>query len=173
MAKSFLDGDEKYYFHLSVLLTIAFILIGLALVLLNLQFVQAELVRHLGKNKAYFPQLFFWGCAGATIASSIFMANDKERNEIERLKDKVDASELRYPNTIDVFLYAQRIISSGFLALLGAVLLLAGLSYFDLSINTATTKHHLFFIIVCFMIGLYENRFLDSLQRFSIRVFKD
>ena len=79
---------------------------------------------------------------------------------------------LRYPNRIDVFLYIQRIISSGFLALFGAAILFAGLGYFDVSIDHITSKHKIILIVFCFIIGLYENSFLGSIEKMSKKLFK-
>lgn len=167
-----LTGSPRYYRNVTFLLFGSFLVNGIALLVLNVQAVEVWISELFGVNRGYFVQLFFWGCAGATIASSVFLANDKEINELEALKERPDPKVLRYPNIVDVWLYLQRILSSGFLAVFGAAILIAGLGYFDAPYKNLTGKHRLFFVIFSLLIGLFENRFLASLEQLSKRMFK-
>jgi hypothetical protein len=170
--KDKLTGDPNLYKAISLILTAAFILNAIVLLTLNISSIEAWFDQLMGERRSFFIQLFFWGTTGATIAGSVFMANDKEINELERVKDRPDPTTLRYPNEIDVWLYVQRILSSGFLALFGAAFLFAGLGYFDVSIDSLTAKHRVFLIVFCFLIGLFENRFLETLNTLSKRLFE-
>ena len=165
-------GDQKYYVHISYLLLAAFLLNGAAIFALNITDVFAWLASLIGAKKAVVTQLFFWAALGATIASSIFMKHDKDDNELESLKDKPDLAILRYPDAIDVGLYVQRILTSGFLGVFGAAILFAGLGYFDVSTDALTTKHKLFLIVFSFLIGLYQSNFLTALNEMSKRFFQ-
>jgi hypothetical protein len=167
------DGSSpKYYVVISIILLFAFVLFGALLIASNCNPVSAWLINYFGAKKAFLIQLYFWGGAGATIATSVYLARDKERNELEAAKEKPDPKELMYPNLADTLLYVQRILSSGFLALFGACLLFAGLGYFDVSVSVMTSKHKVFFIVFSFLIGLFENRFLSSLESLSKKMFK-
>jgi hypothetical protein len=114
-----------------------------------------------------FVELYFWAMLGATVASYKFFAADKDRNEIEAIKKQPDPSELRYPNLLDVLLYAFRILFSGVLGVLGAIVLLAGLGYFDVPTDSVTTKVRLFLVIVCFLVGMHQNEFLSVLAKLN------
>ncbi len=170
--KDALTGDPNLYSTIAGILTIAFIVNAMLLLLLNINGIVVYLDELMGEKRSFFIQLFFWGTSGATISASVFMANDKDINELERKKDTPDFAELRYPNKIDVWLYLQRIISSGFLAIFGSAILFSGLGYFDVSIEKITAKHQVFLIVFCFLIGLYENKFLGSLEKLSTNLFK-
>ncbi|MGA9112017.1 MAG: hypothetical protein WB290_17175, partial [Smithella sp.] len=108
-------GDIKYYKYITALLIIAFIMEIILLLLFNIENVSQYLESLYGIKKTFVIQLFFWSALGATIACSLFMSEDKEINEVERAKGKPDPVVLRYPDIIDVFLYLQRIITSGVL----------------------------------------------------------
>ncbi len=139
---------------------------------LNVVSVTAWLTELLGAKKAFVIQLYFWGALASTIASSMFMKQDKEINELESLKEKPDPAMLRYPDAIDVGLYLQRILTSGFLGIFGAAVLFAGLGYFEVSADALATKHKLFLIVFTFLIGLYQSNFLAALGEMSKRVFQ-
>lgn len=166
-----LRGDAGNYKAIAYVLMVSFLINGIALVGLNLDSVVGWLHTLMGPVKTFMIQLFFWGAAGATIAGSRFLANDKQQNIDEGLKEVPDPSEIQYPDKIDVWLYAQRILSSGFLAIFGAAILFAGLGYFEISIDQLTAKHKVFLIVFAVVIGLYENRFLVSLDRMSRNLF--
>jgi hypothetical protein len=159
--------EEKYYLHIAVVVGVAFLLILLCLVAAYTNRGSAWLPAELGERNALFVELYFWAALGATIATYKFFANDKERNELEALKEKPDPQELRYPNLLDVFLYAYRILFSGVLGVIGAVVLLAGLGYFDVPTDSVTTKLRLFLVIVCFLVGMHQNEFLSALARLN------
>jgi len=166
-----LTGDPKYYLHITLIIITSLCLNGSMIFILNINTVNIWLVSLIGEKKAFIMQLYFWAAARSTIACSIFMKNDKDINELESLKDKPDSRILRYPNIYDVYLYLERILTSGFLGIFGAVLLLAGLGYFDVNPETLTVKHKLFLIIFSFLIGLYQANFLTVLNEMSRRFF--
>jgi hypothetical protein len=166
-----ITGDPKYYFHIAVVLFTSFIGSAIALLLLNAESVQAWLNAFLGHGRAFFPQLYFWGCAGATIKCSVFLANDKDLNEREATKPATEKRDIMYPDPIDVLLYAQRIISSGFLAIFAALIVTTGLSYFEVPIVHASGKRQIFFIVMSVLVGLFEAKFLTSLDKLSRRLF--
>lgn len=167
-----ITGDPKFYFYIMALIFVSFICSGVILWLLNAEFVRAWLKVIFGNERSFFVQLYFWGCAGATINCSIFVANDKDLNEREASKPPTEKRDIRYPDPIDVWLYAQRILSSGFLAIFAALVVTTGLSYFDAPIAQGSGKHQIFFIVMSMLIGLFENRFLTSLNRLSRRLFR-
>jgi hypothetical protein len=165
-------GDPKYYGHITYLLLVALAVNGALIFVLNTNIASAWLGSLLGPKKAFVTQLFFWAALAGTIASSLFMKHDKDINELESLKDEPDPTVLRYPDIIDVGLYLQRILTSGFLGIVGAAILFAGLGYFDVSSDTLTTKHKLFLVIFSFLIGLYQSNFLTALGEMSKRIFQ-
>lgn len=167
-----LAGDPKHYRTIAWLLTAAFGANAFVILLLNLKQVEAWLTDALGSQRAFILQLYFWATLGATIACSIFLKYDKDINEVERDKGSPDPTVLRYPNEIDVWLYAQRILTSGFLGVVGAALFLAGLWYFDVPIAELTSKHRLFLVIVSFVIGVYQSNFLTALSSVSRRLLR-
>ena len=117
-------------------------------------------------------QLYFWSALGATIACSLFMKQDKEINELESIKDEPDPTILRYPDPIDVVLYVQRIMTSGFFGVIGATILFAGLGYFDVSADILNFKQKVFFIVFCFLIGMYQGDFITFLNNLSKRLLQ-
>lgn len=158
-------GDIKHYKHISILISIVLAMVGLALVCLNSSIGHQTVLSYLGPTPTFGVQLFFWGALGAAIASSLFLARDKEENELESLKEKPDLSALRYPTDIDVHLYAHRIVTSACLAVIGAIFLYAGLSYFDVPASLPTAKQRAFFILFAFLIGLYQGNFVAFLSK--------
>jgi hypothetical protein len=166
-----LTPNANLYYAICGILFAFFLVDGAALLVLNSISGAAWVAGLVGSNRAYFVHLFFWGCTGATITSSVFVARDKDLNETEAAKED-GKGDVRYPNWIDVWMYAQRILSSGFLAVFAAALVLAGLGYFDAPLDNATTKHKMFFVVLAMLIGLYENRFLVSMEQLSLRLFK-
>lgn len=166
MASAFPDG-EKYYLHIAIVIGTAFVVVLSAIVAAYTLVGGMWLSGVFGARNALLVELYFWAALGATVASYKYFAEDKERNEIEAAKATPDPNELRYPNLLDVFLYAYRILFSGVLGVLGAVVLLAGLGYFDVSIDSVATKVRLFLVTVCFLVGMHQNEFLSALHRLN------
>ncbi len=166
-------GDIKYYKYITALLIIAFIMEIILLLLFNIENVSQYLESLYGIKKTFVIQLFFWSALGATIACSLFMSEDKEINEVERAKGKPDPVVLRYPDIIDVFLYLQRIITSGVLGVIGALMLFAGLVFFEANIDVLSVKHKTFFIIFCFLIGMYQRNFIAYLSKMFKKIIED
>lgn len=164
--------DPNLYKPIAIIITLAFVLSGTCLFALNTNWLGGILNSWMGEWRAFMVQLFFWGMTGATIATSMFLANDKELNVNESKKESPDKNILQYPDKIDVWLYGQRIISSGFLAVFGAALLFSGLGYFDVSIDQITSKNRVFLVVFAVIIGLFENKFLGSIDKLSRRIFK-
>ena len=160
-----LRGNVKYYRHISLLTLVALTVAGAMLLWLNTISGCNLAQAYLGSKAAFGLQLFFWGALGGAIASSLYLAWDKEENELERVKAAPDPTRLRYPNEIDVHLYCHRIVTSACLAVVGGMFLYAGLSYFDVPAALLNQKHRAFFIIFSFLIGLYQGKFLTFLNK--------
>jgi hypothetical protein len=158
-------GDIHLYDQISRLILAAMLVAGVILLGLNSIYGREILQKLLGPIATFCLQLFFWGALGAAIASSFFLAHDKEDNELESLKSKPDRSKLRYPDRIDTQLYLHRILTSGFLAVASGVFLYAGLSYFEISIDQPTPKQRAFFILFAFLVGLYQGNFVTFLDK--------
>jgi len=167
-----MKGDIKYYKHISIILFISLALNGIIIFILNLHDVLGYFTKLIGEKKTFVLQLYFWAALGATIACSLFMKQDKEINELESIKDQPDPTILCYPDSIDVALYIQRIITSGFFGVIGAAILFAGLGYFDVSAVTLNTKQKVFFIVFCFLIGMYQSDFITYLSNLSKRLIQ-
>ena len=165
-------GDIKYYKPISLLVSGALLLCAVMLLILSLNSVSAYLATQMGEKKAFVIQLFFWAGLGASISSSLFLARDKEDNELESVKEKPDPAALRYPTDLDVVLYAHRIVTSGLLGVIGAAILFAGLGYFDTDVDISNTKQRMFFIVFCFLIGLNQGDFVKYLSQISTRLFQ-
>lgn len=172
MVDSRLEGDPKYYRHIVAVLGGAFLFSSTVLLILNSVGGAQWLEERLGEVKAFFFQLYFWGTMGATVASYKFFADDKELNEVECLKETPDPTVLRFPNGLDVCLYALRILLSGVLALIAASIFLAGLGYFDAKPDTWSSKQYLFFVILAFLVGVYQNDFLSFLASLKVRFLR-
>ncbi len=158
-------GDGKYYRHISILILLALALAGAMLLWLNSASGRTYILAYLGTKVAFGLQLFFWGALGAAIASSLYLARDKDENEIESVKDAPDLTRLRYPTEIDIHLYGHRIVTSACLAVVGALFLYAGLSYFDVPADLPSPKHRAFFILFAFLVGLYQGNFVTFLHK--------
>lgn len=166
-------GDIKYYKHITALIMISFVVNVSILLILNITSSSQYLESLYGIKKAFVIQLFFWSALGATIACSLFMSEDKEINEVERTKNDPDPKVLRYPDVIDVFLYLQRIITSGILGVIGSLMLFAGLIFFEAQIEVLSIKHKMFFVIFCFLIGMYQGNFIAYLGKMFRRIIED
>jgi hypothetical protein len=165
-------GEIKYYKHISVLIFCALLFNGVCILFLNSRWCDKVLTNLFSEQKAFIIQLFFWSTLGGTVACSLFLAQDKERNEMEACKKSPRPEVLQYPDLIDVHLYAQRIATSGFLGLIGSFLLFAGLGYFDVPINNLNLKHKVFLVLTAFVVGLYQKHFLESLASFCKKMFE-
>lgn len=158
-------GDIKNYKRISIVIIIALTTTGIALLYLNSSTGRQIALNYLGPVVASCLQLFFWGGLGGAIASSLFLARDKEENEVESIKEEPDPQVLRYPTEVDTHLYVHRILTSAFLGVVGALFLYAGLSYFDVPADIPNPKHRAFFILFAFLTGLYQGNFLTFLSK--------
>ncbi len=158
-------GDIRNYKTISVVIILAVITAGAVLLYMNSYTGRRTVLMYLGPKTTFGLQLFFWGALGAAIASSLFLARDKEENEVESIKENPDLSKLRYPTELDVHLYVHRILTSACLAVIGALFLYAGLSYFDVPADIPNPKHRAFFILFSFLIGLYQGNFVTFLSK--------
>jgi hypothetical protein len=165
--------DLKEYKKISNIIFLSFLINILFILALNYSRIENVIIMNFGGISAEIIKQFFYGAIGATISCSIFLKKDKEINELESLKDKPDPAVLRLPDVIDKRLYIQRIITSGILAILGMLLILAGFSYLEVDFSADFTfKHKLFFAISSLMIGIYQSKFLTSVEKIFEGLFK-
>jgi hypothetical protein len=169
-ASSLLLGSALYYRYIAIVLFVAFIIEVAALVVLHVRPVQIALSEILGLRAILALELYFWAALGATIASYKFFADDKELNEIEAVKRHPNPKVLRYPNALDVVLYVQRIVFNGVLGVVGGLIVMAGLGYFDVQLSAISEKQRMFFIVVAFLIGVYQNEFLTFLMDLNRKI---
>ena len=167
---SIIEGKAENYSKIIWLLIVLFVLNCSVITLFNIDRTEGFFIEVFGASEKFIIELFFWGALGATISSSLFLAQDKEINEIESLKSPPDPNILRYPDIFDVWMYGQRVATSGVLAIVSAVVLLAGLGYFEVEINTVTTKQKMLFVITSFLVGMYQGKFVDFLNSLSKRL---
>lgn len=165
-------NDVKYYHWVSAIIMLAFVICVTVIIALNLNSVTSFLNMHISIKKLFVIQLFFWSALGATVACYRFMKQDKEINERESLRSHPDPQILRYPNIFDVQLYVKRIVFSGVLGVIASLILFAGLGYFDVPSDKLGEKHRLFFIIFCFLVGLYQDDFLQFLSTLNKRLLQ-
>jgi hypothetical protein len=78
-----------------------------------------------------------------------------------------------YPDSIDVCLYIQRIIASGILGIIGALMLFAGLVFFEARIDELSIQHRMFIIIFCFLIGMYQGSFITYLGNMFRKIIEE
>ncbi|TLX73483.1 hypothetical protein E9993_15330 [Labilibacter sediminis] len=159
--------DLSEYKKISKSIFISFIIHAFLILMINFNAVEIWINSQFGQICSELFKQYFYGAIGGTIACSLFLKNDKERNEIESLKDNPDPMELRLPDVIDKRLYIQRIITSGILAVLGALIIIAVFfSYLEVDFkNGFILKHKMFLIISSLSIGLYQLKFLGSLEK--------
>src|SRR5271167_1723068 len=93
-------GSIKNYERISAAIVTAIVGCSSALVLLSSLPGHRIVSRFLGPMPEFGVQLFFWGALGAAISSSIFLARDKEENELESLQEHPDLKKLRYPTKV-------------------------------------------------------------------------
>ena len=165
-------GAPYYYDYIAVVIFCAFLICCASLVFLNVNTVGVCVEEIFGRRKAFILQLYFWAALGATIESYKFFAEDKERNELEDIKEHPDPNELRWPNSQDVVLYIQRILMSGAMGILGAAVLLAGLGVFDATQQDWGTKQKMGMIVFCVVVGMYQEDFLVFVSGVKEQFFK-
>lgn len=90
------------YMRIGYLLFVSLLLWSVALIVLNVVPMQGHLRYWLGEQKPLFLEVYCWAALGGTLAGYKFMADDKDRNELEALKKTPDPQELRYPDSTDV-----------------------------------------------------------------------
>ena len=161
-----MELDLNMYKKISTDILISFAINFAFILILNLCLVQEYLIANYGSIGAEIIKQFFYGAIGATIACSLFLSKDKGINEIESLKDKPNKELFRLPDSVDRILYLQRIISSGVLACLGMLILLAGFSYLEINYSGSfDVKQKFIFAIVSLLIGLYQSKFLSKIEK--------
>jgi hypothetical protein len=55
---------------------------------------------------------------------------------------------------------------------LGAIIVFAGLGYFEVQATQITEKHRFFLEVFCFIVGMYESDFLGFLQQLTRRLLR-
>jgi hypothetical protein len=166
--------DLKQYMKISTVLFFSFLFNFVILLAVNIKFVEAKLLPFFGQIALEGIKQFFYGALAATISCSLFVAKDKDINELELLKSPPDPSTFRLPDIFDKRMYIQRIICSGILAVLGLVIILAGFSYLEVNYEKAfTAKHKLLFVLSSFLIGLNQSKFLARLEKLFDQFFKE
>lgn len=165
--------DLTKYKIISRIILSSFIICFLIILCLNVNYIEGWITSVLGQISSEVFKQFFYGMLGGTIACSLFLTHDKETNEVESLKPDPDPQVLRMPDSIDIKLYVQRIITSGVLAVLGTLIIIAGFSYLEVDYsNGFILKHKLFFIISSVLIGLFQVKFLGNLEKLFDSFFK-
>lgn len=158
--------DLSEYKKIASIIFWSFLINIICVLALNLKMLESYILEYFGNISSELIKQFFYGAIGATISCSIFLKKDKEMNELESLKENPDPKELRLPDIIDKRLYIQRIITGGILAIMGMLLLLAGFSYLDVDYSGEFTfKQKLFFAISSMLIGIYQSKFLSSIEK--------
>ena len=114
--------DLTEYKKISRIIFLSFFVSLGCIVIIHLQPIDGDLVALLGKISRLAIDQFFYGTIGATIACSIFLSKDKDTNIIESRQVKPDPIKLQLPDELDKWLYLQRIVSSGILAIFGMFL---------------------------------------------------
>jgi hypothetical protein len=165
--------ELREYKKISTIIFLSFLVNFICILAFNYSRIENIIILNFGRISSEIIKQFFYGAIGATISCSIFLKRDKEINELESLKENPDPSVLRLPDIIDKRLYIQRIITSGILAILGMLLILAGFSYLEVDFSTDFTfKHKLFFAISSLLIGIYQSKFLISVEKIFESIFK-
>lgn len=162
----------RYYGHITFLLFAALFGSVLGIALIHLNPLRPWLSSLFGPFTLQLIEMYFWGALGGTISAYKFLARDKDQNEVESLKKKPDPENLRYPNRLDVALYAQWVLISGVLAVLGAIVSLAGLFYFEAGPGVGELKRRMFLTVFAFLVGFFQNDFLVFLADLSRRLFR-
>lgn len=168
--------DDKYlkeYKNIINLLVVSFVANIIFILILNISFIQSYFTCLFDDLGFELIKQYFYGSIGATIACTLFLAEDKEINEVESLNEKPDPKILRLPDFIDRRFYALRIITSGLLAIVGTIILITGFSYLEIEYkNGFLIKHKLLFALASVLIGLYQFKFLNRLEKVFNKIFK-
>jgi len=159
-----MDTTPRYYRHIATFLFLAFCLNAGALVTLNVTRIAVWLTELVGLKKTFLIQLFFWAEMGAVVSSSKYLVHDIETHRAEQAKPRPDTAVLRYPTALDVLIYAQRMLVSGVLGVIGAILFLAGLGHFDVQADVLVTRHQCVLAVLAFLVGLFQGYFLAFLN---------
>jgi hypothetical protein len=157
-------GKVDYYKHIAVLLYSAFPMLAIAIVLVHAEPAAKVLRQLFSVTTLVFLKCYLWGALGATIASYKFFAEDKERNELEALKEVPAPTELRYPNSLDVALYGLRILFCGVLGVVSGMVLVGGMDLLEVPVGGASGKQGPWYFLSAFIVGLYQNEFLGLLR---------
>lgn len=166
--------DLTEYKKISKIIFISFFICLIGLLVLNSNYAETWIDKQFGQISSELFKQFFYGCLGGTIACSLFLKNDKEVNEVESLKSNPDPLILRLPDSVDKRLYIQRMITSGILAVLGTLIIIAGFSYLEVDYtNGFIFKQKVFFVISSILIGLFQFKFLGSLEKLFDSIFKN
>jgi len=163
-------NEARYYTGIVIVLFTSFIITGTALLLLYVKAFKNAIGQVFDARALLAIELYFWAALGATVASYKFFANDKDANEIESIKKRPSPKILRYPNSLDVVLYVQRVLFRGVLGVIGGIIMMAGLGYFDVQLSAISDKQRMFFIVFAFLIGVYQNEFLAFLTALNKKI---
>ncbi|HEY5125065.1 MAG TPA: hypothetical protein VIK14_15135 [Ignavibacteria bacterium] len=163
--------DLKNYKKIIRLLYLSFFINSIILVFLNISAIHQCFISIFSEIKAELIIQIFFGALGSTISCSLYLATDKEINELESKKAKPDPKILREPDEIDISLYIHRIISGSVLAILGSLIILAGLSYFEVNYTNFSIKQKILISASSIMIGLFQHKFLDDIKDVYCNIF--
>ncbi|MGO9012862.1 MAG: hypothetical protein ACLQPN_22430 [Bryobacteraceae bacterium] len=163
------SGNAGNYVWIAWLVLCSFLVWSALLLVLNLSPLQGHFRYWLGEQKPLFLEFYCWGALGGTLSAYLFLANDKDANEKEALKEKPDPAELRYPNSVDVGLYGMRMIFSGLQGMAGSLALYAGLIYFDVPTGESPIKRKVLFSLFSFLVGVNQKAFLTFLDKLTQR----
>ena len=167
------DKHLKEYKKIINVLVTSFIINIILILAFNLAIVNCYLTLVFGNLGLELIKQFFYGSIGATIACTLFLAKDKDINELESLKEKPDPKVLRLPDSIDRKFYSLRIATSGLLAIVGAIVILTGFSYLEIDYDQGfSIKQKLLFALASFLIGLYQFKFLNRIENVFNSLFK-
>ncbi len=168
-----LPGSIMFYKTISIIVICSFVLNSLIIIGLNIPFFSEYFILVFGLMKFEIIKQFFYGSLGSTITCSLFLSKDMEINALESTKTIPDLSVLRYPNILNVYMYFQRIFTSGILAILGSFIILAGFSYVNFDYSEFSIKHKILLAISSILIGLYQHKFLRSIRNIFDKFYKE
>jgi hypothetical protein len=164
-------GDFKNYGKISKMLTWLFIVCLLIILILHAYIVTEWLKTIFGDKGQTLIKSFFFGSLGAIISSSIFLSRDKETNKQLFAKNQ-RSKEIDLPDCLDRQMYLHRVITSGALAVLGTLIIFAGLSYVDVKYTSEIDKQKYLIIVASFLIGLYQGKFLKFIDSLFDNIFR-
>lgn len=126
------------------------------------------LLKYYSVNFLHFIRVYIFGSIGSTIMCSIFLASDKEQNELESLKSEPDPKVLRYPDKYDCWLYIARILSGGFFGVIAVLFLNTGL--IAVKAEKSNNVNAFLAFILSFLIGCFQFKFINYLDSFAGKV---